>query len=84
MAGIKNEVQTIREYNAYFRTDLFVSMHCTASFITETVGTEVCFYHSSGRALVECLQKQCILYKKIVNFTNLLQEFKINVTNVII
>jgi N-acetylmuramoyl-L-alanine amidase len=57
MAGIKNEAQTIREYNAYFGADLFVSVHCNASLIGETVGTEVRFYSSSVWALAECLQK---------------------------
>ncbi|MDF2564528.1 MAG: hypothetical protein K0Q53_923 [Massilibacillus sp.] len=57
MAGIKNEVQTIREYNAYFRMDFFLSLQCNGSSDITADSEKSYFYHSSGRTLAECLQK---------------------------
>jgi len=71
-------------YRNIFGAGLFVPVHCNDSLTLDTVGTEVYFYHSSRRPLADCLQKQWALYKKIADFTNPLQEFKINTTNVII
>jgi len=81
---VGNELSIMHAYRNVFGAGLFVSLYRNDPLTLDAVGTKVYFYHSSRRSLADCLQKQWALYKKIADFTNPLQEFKINTTNVII